>query len=171
MNGFLRFVALLNAAVWCGSSVFLVVGLPGLFSPELERLLTKPYVGFAAEAVLGRYFILYYCCGAVALLCLAANRIYSGKGSRLDFGLAGSLMGVGMLSGLWLQPRMHAWHYLKYWGGTPEIQERAGRLFGAWHGISQCVNLLVIAGLIVYLWRTSRPAETQRFGGLGKMRG
>jgi hypothetical protein len=51
MRGFLRFVRIVNAAIWCGASVFLIVGVPGLFSQPLEALLSKPYVGFAAEAV------------------------------------------------------------------------------------------------------------------------
>jgi hypothetical protein len=171
MNGFLRFVRIVNAAVWCGASVFLVVGLPGLFSPQLEGLLTKPYVGFAAEAVLRRYFILYYCCGAVALLCLAGEWVYSGKGSRLDLALLGSLMALGLAFGLGLQPRLHDWHYLKYFGRTAGQQAEAARLFGLWHGLSQMMNLFVIAALIFYLWRTSRPAESPRFGGFSKIRG
>ncbi len=67
MIGFLRFLGILNAAVWCGSAIFLVVGLPALFSPDLKKLLTDPGVGFAAEAIVGRFFKVQYCCGAIAL--------------------------------------------------------------------------------------------------------
>jgi hypothetical protein len=171
MTGFLRFVRILNVAVWCGASVFLVAGLPGLFSPQLEELLTKPYVGFAAEAVLRRYFILYYCCGALALLCLAGEWVYSGKGSRLDLSLLCALNAAGLVFGLALQPRLHLWHYLKYFGRTPEQQANAARLFALWHGLSQMMNLLVIMGLIFYLWRTTRPPESPRFSGFAKIRG
>jgi hypothetical protein len=171
MRGCLRFVRIVNAAVWCGAAVFLIVGLPGLFSPQLEALLSKPYVGFAAEAVVRRYFILYYFCGAVALLCLGGEWVYSGKGSRLDLALLTVLTGAGLVFGVALQPRMHVWHYLKYFGRTPEQQAQAARLFGLWHGLSQILNLFVILGLILYLWRTTRPAESPRFSGFAKIRG
>ncbi|HWD18287.1 MAG TPA: DUF4149 domain-containing protein [Verrucomicrobiae bacterium] len=171
MKGFLRFAGIVNAAVWCGASVFLLVGLPALFSPSLEALLTKPYVGFAAEAVFQRYFILYYCCGAVALLCLAGQWVYSGKGSRFDAVCAAGLTCVGLLMGLGLQPRMHVWHYYKYFGKTPEAQAHAAKMFGLWHGFSQSVNLLVIAGLVFYLWRTTRLPEAPRYGGFAKIKG
>ena len=58
MFGFLRFAGILNAAVWCGSSIFLIVGLPPLFSVEMKRLLGEPGVGFAAQTILARFFIL-----------------------------------------------------------------------------------------------------------------
>jgi hypothetical protein len=66
---------------------------------------------------------------------------------------------------------MHVWHYLKYFGRTAEQQAAAARLFGMWHGISQLLNLFVIAGLGFYLWRSTRPPEAPRFGGFSKMRG
>jgi hypothetical protein len=171
MSGFLRFARIVNAAIWCGASVFLIIGLPGLFSPQLEALLSKPYVGFAAEAVLRRYFILYYCCAAVALLCLAGEWVYAGKGSRLDLWLLSSLAALGLGGGLALQPRLHVWHYVKYFGGAAEQRAEAARLFGFWHGLSQLANLAVIVGLIFYLWRTTRPSESPRFGGFAKIRG
>jgi hypothetical protein len=171
MSGFLRFVRIVNAAIWCGASVFLVMGLPGLFSPELERLLSKPYVGFAAEALFQRYFLLYYCCAAVALLCAAAEWVYSARGSTVEVWLLGGLTVFGVAFGVVLQPRMHVWHYLEYFGRTAEQRAAAARLFGIWHGISQLLNLFVIAGLVFYLWRSSRPPELPRFGGFSKMRG
>jgi len=171
MSGFLRFVRIINAAVWCGASIFMLVGLPALFSPQVEALLTKPYVGFAAEAIFQRYFILYYCCGAVALVCVGAEWVYSGKESPFDFALVSSLTGIGLLIGLLLQPRMHDWHYFKYWGRTAEIREHAAKLFGIWHGISESVNLLIIVALIIYLWRTARPSEAPRFVAFNKIRG
>ena|ERR1700761_6285253 len=171
MSAFLRFVRIINAAIWCGASVFLVFGLPGIFSPEVERLLTKAYVGFAAEAVLRRYFILYYCCGFVGLLCVGLEWVYSGRGSELDAVLLSVLTILGLTLGLVLQPRMHEWHFYKYFGRTMEEQAHAARLFGIWHGISQLLNLFVIAGLVYYLWRCTRPPESPRFGSFAKIRG
>jgi hypothetical protein len=171
MTVFLRFVRVINVAIWCGASIFLVIGVPALFSADLERLLTKPYVGFAAEAVLHRYFDLYYFCGAVALVCLAVDWIYSGRGSIVDAWLIGILNVLGLAFGLLLQPRMHTWHILKYFGRTAEQQAEAARLFGIWHGISQLMNLAIIAALVFYFWRATRPPESPRFGGFSKMRG
>jgi len=52
----------------------------------------------------------------------------------------------------------------KYGASTqPEIREAANRSFRAWHGVSQVVNLLVVTGLAVYLWRAANPSDPTRF--------
>jgi hypothetical protein len=165
-------VGLLNAAVWCGSAIFLAIGLPALFSPELKRLLTAAGVGFAAEAIVSRYFILQYWCGGIALAHLLADRFYCGRQLwRLNFCLLVVVLSLGLAGGLWAQPKMRALHIAKYFSKTSEQQAKAGRAFGAWHTASEAVNLLVIGGLIWYLWRVSREEEAPRFVSFSKMRG
>src|SRR5208282_902701 len=110
---------MLNAAVWCGSSIFLVIGLPALFSPELKRLLTSAGVGFAAEAIVGRYFILQYWCGGIALAHLLAEWFYCGRPLwRLNLGLLLVILSLGLAGGLLAQPKMRALHVTKYFGKT-----------------------------------------------------
>jgi hypothetical protein len=165
-------VGLINAAVWCGSAVFMAIGLPALFSPELKRLLTMPGVGFAAESIVGRYFILQYWCGGIALAHLLAEWFFNGRPLwRLNLGLLIVVLSLGLAGGLWAQPKMRALHLTKYFGKTSEQQTQAARSFAVWHSASETANLLVIGGLVWYLWRVSRAQEPQRFASFGKIRG
>jgi hypothetical protein len=157
VTAFLRFVGLLNAAVWCGSAIFLVIGLPALFSPEMKRLLTAAGVGFAAESVLARFFILQYWCGGIAL----AHYL----------GLLVVILSLGLAGGLYAQPKMRALHITKYYARTSEQQTQAARAFAAWHTASEAVNLLIIAGLICYLWQVGRQSEQPRLLSFSKIRG
>jgi hypothetical protein len=158
-------VGILNAAVWCGSAVFLTIGLPALFSPDLKKLLTPPGVGFAAEAVVARFFLLQYWCGAIALAHLLAEWLYAGRPmKRLNLALVLVLLTVALAGGLWAQPKMQAWHAIKYFGKTAELQTQASQSFALWHGVSEMANLLVIGGLILYLWRVTLPPAVPRFG-------
>jgi len=170
--GVLRFVGILNAALWCGSAIFLIIGLPALFSPEMKRLLTVPYVGFPAEAVIARFFALQYWCGAIAVAHLLAEWLYCGRPARRwNLLLVAGLLAVSLTGGLWLQPKMKNWHYIKYFGKTAELQVQAGKSFALWHAASETVNLLVIGGLILHLWHVCRPPESPRFGSFNKIRG
>jgi len=165
-------VGLLNAAVWCGSAIFLAFGLPALFSPEMKRLLTPAGVGFAAESIVARYFILQYWCGGIALAHLLAELFYCGRPlRRLNLAVVVVVLSLALAGGLWVQPKMRALHVTEYFGATSEQQTRAARTFAAWHAASEAVNLLVIVGLVWYLWRVNREQEPDRFVSFSKMRG
>jgi hypothetical protein len=165
-------VGILNAAVWCGSAIFLTIGLPAVFSPALKTLLTPPGVGFAAEAVVARFFMLQYWCGAIALAHLLAEWVYGGRPvRRVNLALVLGLLALALAGGLWAQPKMNALHEVKYFGKKAEQQAEASKAFSQWHAAAESVNLLVIGGLIIYLWRVSGPPESPRFGGFSKIRG
>jgi hypothetical protein len=177
VTAFLRFLGVLNAAVWFGASVFLFIGLPAVFSDDLKKALGPigPVgVGWAAELIIARYFILSYCCGAVGLVHLALEWLYCGKPLlQRNLALLLALTGLALLGGLWLQPKLRELHYTMYFGATKTAQNQASDLFKAWHGASECGNLIVSAGLLLYLWRNSRAGETVRYGSLNldKIRG
>lgn len=172
MIGFLRFVGILNAAAWCGSAIFILAGLPAVFSPELKRLLTPAGTGFAAEAIIARYFAVQYVCGVIALAHLAAEWLYAGRPARrLDVGLVTVLLTLAVIGGAWAQPKMRDLHAVKYFGKTKAAQEEAAKTFALWHGISETVNLFVICGLVVYLTRVSASEDHARFGAFPKIRG
>jgi hypothetical protein len=165
-------MGILNAAVWCGSAIFLTIGLPAVFSPDLKVLLTAAGVGFAAEAIIDRFFLLQYWCGGIALAHLVAERVYCGRPvRRLNLILILGMLALALMGGLWAQPKMKALHGVKYFGKTVQQQAQAAKDFALWHGASQSVNLLVIAGLISYLWTVSNDSESARFGGFSKMLG
>ena len=129
-------------------------------------MLTAAGVGFVAQEVVARYFWVQYICGAIALLHLLAEWVYCGKPvRRFSVLLAASMLAIALAGGLWLQPKMRDWHKAKYFGATADLQAHAGQSFARWHAVSESVNLLVVAGLVIYLWRVSMVAETPRFGG------
>jgi len=165
-------VGILNAAVWCGSAVFLTMALPGIFSPELKNLLTAERVGFAAEALVARFFLLQYWCGAIALTHLLGEWLYCGRPARrFNLTLVLAMLAVALAGGLWAQPKMNKLHLVKYFGTVPEQRTEAGKTFAIWHAASETANLLVMGGLILYLWRVSGIPESPRFGGFNKIRG
>jgi hypothetical protein len=169
---FLRFLGILNAAVWCGSAIFMVAGLPAIFSDKLKTLLTVQGVGLAAEALVARFFVVQCVCGLIALGHLTAEWLYAGRPARrFNIILATALLWVGLIGSFWVQPKMEELHRIKYFGRSLAEREEAGKTFAVWHGISESVNLLVICGLVVYLWRVSSPDEPPRFGNFNKIRG
>ena len=168
--GLLRFVGILNAGVWLGAAIFFTFGV-GLapFSPEMKSLLgpnNSPYFsGAIAQILIARYFHFQLVCGVVAIVHLLAEWLYLGKhAGKLQVGLLVGLCSAALIGGYWLQPRLKALHATKYRLNTrPEIREAASRSFGAWHGVSQAVNLLLVAGLGAYLWRATNSSDPTRF--------
>jgi hypothetical protein len=156
---FLRFVGLINAAVWLGASIFFTfVAGPAFFSPEMQKLLTQAYAGAAAEIVIQRYFILHYCCGAIALAHIVAEWLLTGRPiDRLTAFIAMCAVVLSLIGGLWLQPQLRSLHRARYWGQGPEEREIAARTFRTWHGAAQVANLAMLGGLTVFFWRLTRP--------------
>lgn len=170
MIGLLRFVGILNAAVWFGSAIFFTFGT-GLvpFSQEMKSLLGQanyPYFsGAIAQLLIARYFRFQVACAMIAVVHLLAEWLYLGKHpQKLQMGLLIGLASTVLIGGYWLQPKMKALHAIKYGLNTrPEMREAANRSFRAWHGVSQVINLLMVGGLTVYLWRATNPSDPTRF--------
>ncbi len=170
MLSFLRFFGVTVAAVWFGSTVFFTLFAgPAFFTDEVKRLIPPPYNGAVAELVLGRYFILHHLCGLLALAHLGAEWMYSGKvPPRLTVWLVGGVLGLGLLGGLWLQPKLHQLQCVKYADhyrlpATTQQREAAARDFGMWHGVSQSMNILVFLSLWLHLARIIQPGDSLRF--------
>jgi len=175
VTAFLRFLGVLNTALWLGATVFLTIGLPGLFSDELRNELRSsigpamaPIVaGWAAQTIFARFFILQYCCGAVGLAHITLEWLYSGKPLlQRGLGLLVLLIGLALAGDLWMQPRLNELQHLKYYAPTQLARDQADHAFKGWHAAAECGNLAVIGGLLVHLWRTSRPGSQARYGKL-----
>jgi len=170
VTGFLRFVGILNAAVWLGTAVFFTFGTgPVPFSQQMKDLLGSnnyPYFsGAIAQVLIARYFYFQAGCALVAVVHLLAEWLYLGKSlQRLQSGLVVGLAAAALLGGWWLQPRLRALHAIQYGvNAQPEMREAAARSFKAWHGVAEVVNLLVIGGVAVYLWRAANPSDQTRY--------
>jgi hypothetical protein len=171
----LRFVGTMNAAVWLGSAVFVTVGLPVVFSPEVGRYIQRPFVGIVAETILARYSVVQYWCAGIALLHLACEYfMLARRPRRFVVWILLVLSSFALLSGLWVQPKMQHLHNTKYWGKLPADREEADKSFRSLHGGSQAANLLVIVGLVIYVWNvTEKPNSIEgrpRFSALSKFR-
>ncbi len=176
MTGTLRFVGILNAAVWFGASLFFTIAVgPAIFSKEMLALfgaaqsetLARYYAGSVAQVVIERFFVLQHWCGAIGLLCLLAEWVLTGRPlQRATLLLVLALFCVGLAGGFWLQPRLHQWHRAMYGLNGPTTQtqiDQAHRSFVIWHGVSQAANGIVLIGLGVLLWRVSQPVGMTRF--------
>lgn len=166
MIGFLRFVGVANAAVWFGASIFFTFGIaPAFFSERMISLLTRPYAGAAAQIIIERYFILHLVCGVIALTHLVAEWLYMGKPlQRLTLWLLLGICALGLAGGVIIQPKLQGFHRTMYSAGTtPPQREQAHHSFSRWHGVSQVLNLFLMMGVAVYLWRVSTPGSGYRY--------
>ena len=161
MISFLRFLGVANAAVWFGAAVFatLFAG-PAFFSDRMIHALAdqRYYAGAAAQVFLGRYFLLHYICGGLAVVHLLAEWLYLGRRlTRFTLGLLAIIAALALFGGVWMQPQLHGLHQTMYRGATAEERDTAAKSFRAWHGASQAANLFVTFGLLVYFWRLTHP--------------
>jgi hypothetical protein len=99
--------------------------------------------------------------------------LYFGKSpEKLWLGLLIALVSVTLVGDYWLQPKLKELHTIRYKAeARPDVREAAAQTFRAWHSVSQVVNLLMIGGLGLYLWRVANPPDSTRFLAAGKFRG
>ncbi len=165
MQSALRFIAVLNAALWLGGTVFFTFcAAPAIFSPAMSAMLPDAYRARVAELVIARLFGLQQICGGVALALWLVDYIRAGRLTRrLTLGVVGSLFALSLIGGYWLQPKMHQLEVIRYSKiATAEQRAQATSSFRAWHGFSQVLNVFALAGLVFYFWQMSRPPESPR---------
>lgn len=177
----IRFIGIINAAIWLGAAVFLTFGAaPAFFSGEVKSLGLHPFwTGSMAQLVLTRYFYLQYICGAIAMAHLLAEWVYLGRRlHRLTLTLMLGLLFIAFAGGLWMQPKLKRLNQVKYSmsdsykpAAIPAEQRVAAeKSFRVWHGVSATMNLISLAGLVVYFWRVIHPSDNLRFIGTPKFR-
>ena len=169
----LRFVGVLNAAVWVGATIFFTfVAAPAFFSPEMMTLLGRAYSGAAAQIVVKRYFVFHLVCGSIALVHLILEWLYSGRPlHRWVLYLLLGILGAALLGELALTPKMKSLHFVMYARGmTPAQQAQARSTFGWLHGMSSVGNLAVLAGLLAHFWQVNNPNVPVRIFGAAKFR-
>jgi energy-coupling factor transporter transmembrane protein EcfT len=177
--GFLRFLGILNVGVWLGAAIFFTFGAgPAIFSQDVQQALQgvkNPQYssGIIAQIIIARYFRLQMICCCVALIHVLAEWLYCGRAPRRFWlGLLIALILAGLVGDFWLQPKLKKLHTIKYSAAeSQQTREAAGQSFGAWHGVSQSVNLLMLIGLATYLWRLTNPPEEGRFHSSGRLIG
>jgi hypothetical protein len=164
----------LNVAVWLGTIFFLIFGAePALFSTETQGLLQKshPYLAGLIVQVLRRHsFYLSVVCGCGALVLLAAERLYLGRPARKSsLTLLVTLLILVLWNGWWLQPRLKENHVTRLTGSNPAQRQAAQHFYGTWETVAYGIDLVLIAGLTVYLWFVAHPPDSTRFLSAGKI--
>lgn len=167
MITFLRCLGILNAAVWFGGAVFFTVAVaPGVFSPELERLLGpkyyRPYAGIIIEAILYRAFFLQLVCSVLALFHVLGERLYFGRTpGGLRLWLLAALIALTLTGGFIIQPRIKKLHEIKYSTQTVSEQRRqeASQSLDTWHRAAVGVNCFILVGLAVYVCRVGQRPD------------
>lgn len=166
MQSALRFAAILNAAVWLGATVFFTVGAaPAIFSEAMASFLPAPYRARVAELVIGRLIVVQQVCGLVALGLLVVDFIRAGRVTRrVALGVVSGLFVASLLAGFVFAPQMHSLQQVRYSArSTPAERAGAERTFGVLHGLSQALNVFVLAGLVFHLWQVTRLPEAPRW--------
>ena len=178
MNRLLRFLGLLNAAIWLGAVVFCTMGaLPALHSQVVVDVLGARYheylSGAISQAVSTRVFYWQIGCAIFAWLYLLAEWLYLGRmPARLWAALHIALLTVGLITGLWLCPKLASLHRSQHpQAARTEAREAAQRSFRLWDGVFQAVNVLMFAGVAVYFWRLTSADDAPRFVSPMKFRG
>lgn len=172
--GFLRFVGLINAAAWFGATVFFTFGAaPVTASSGMLELLSArnfPYFSVSIEQLLAtRFFHWYIGCSIVALLHVLAEWLYLGKYPRSGWlGLLLSLCVGGLVQVYGIQPRLKTAHRVEF--TQPALREPAERSFRAWHVASTVLDVCLVCGLLVYVWRVAHPEDLTRFVSAPKFR-
>lgn len=196
----LRFIGVLNAAVWFGATVFFLLGVtPASYSADLKLLLKGNFDCYSTIIDVfnwERFIPLQIWCGSVALLHQLAEWLYLGRRfQRLTTWLVLGLLGAVLIDGFWLQPRLQALHQVKYSyrktaqgyeavtsytneqrvKATVSLQrwERVGRVLslGLHPGkLSLGANWPALVALALLLWRIANPADMPRFAPPSKFR-
>jgi hypothetical protein len=166
-------VGVVNASVWVGAAVFFTFFAgPSFFSEEMKAFLPPPYNGAAAQVVIGRFFLLQNCCGALALVHLTTEWLYTGRPfNRILLWVLSVMFALSLLGSLALLPHMKKLHLIKYdTKSSQQEREEAAKSFGRWHGASQIGNLLVLGGVFFYLWQVTKPGALPVYGAWNKFR-
>jgi hypothetical protein len=174
---FLRFLGLMNAAVWLGAAVFFTFSAePAILSADMKNLIGTnnfPYFSVAIGDIIARRFF-HVCtfCSMIALLYLIAEWLYFGKyPSKRWLVFVFSLILLGFLRGYWLQPTLRGLHDLQHARQTrAEERETAVRAFNTWSFIAKSFDVALVGGLAFYLWRVGNPADSTRFIAASKFR-
>lgn len=172
MIGFLRIVGVMNAAVWFGAAIFFNFLIAPLFSsPEALSVLSWKLSGWLAQGALERYFQLNLWCAGIGLLHLVAECVYLGRPlSRLHLFLLAGLLCLTLAGSYGLQPQLQKLHIARYHQrSSPQEIQQATRGYGAWNGVTQFLNYLALAGILVYFWQVSGLNSAARSG--NKFRG
>src|SRR5215207_11373083 len=100
----------MNAAIWFGGAVFLLVAAGAFFSVQIQSTpLGKFWPGLMVQFVFERFFYLQCICATLAIAHQLAEWVYLGRNlQRWVMGLLAALLLTGLVDGLILAPRLRS---------------------------------------------------------------
>jgi len=168
--GFLRFIGVMNAAVWLGTAIFFTFGAgPACLSTDLKTALGlaagDSYPPGAIEAIMmARYYHLSLACAVIALLHLLTEWLYMGRpGRKFSFGLLAGLFILTFIGSNLLQPQLHDLNRKRFSPTQPAAHESSAKSMRIVSDFAMAFNVLIIGGLVIYVWRVANPSDTLRF--------
>ncbi|HEY2083083.1 MAG TPA: DUF4149 domain-containing protein [Verrucomicrobiae bacterium] len=159
----------MNAAVWLGTAIYFTFGAePACFSADMHAALGVPgdsyFPGAVASVVMSRYYHIALACGVIALLHVLAGWLYMGRPSRkFSFGLVAGLFLLTLIGSNAIQPALTRLNRKHYTAAQPADRESAAKSFHLLNATSVVFDILIIGGLILYVWRLGSPSDTLRF--------
>ena len=112
-------------------------------------------------------------CAIIAVLHQTARWLYLGRPSRkTSFGLVAVLFVMVLINGNAVQPQLRKFHNASYAANAQAAgRDKAAKSFRTWRAINTSINLLMIGGVLVHLWRVANPSDSLRFISSVKFRG
>ena len=169
----LRFIGVMNAAIWFGSAVFILIAAQVFFSEDVRSTpLGRFWPGVMVSFVFQRFFLVQCVCGIIAIAHQLAEWVYLGRGmQRWLLALLGVLLLVGLIEGLAIQPRIRAMNLTRHSLNekyaphrfTPAEIARAQAGFTTWHRVSFIIGITATVALGVFFWKIVNPGDNARF--------
>lgn len=163
-------MGMLNAAIWLGAAVFCTLAVvPVVNSQKVQALLGQTYFPYLSGAIslvlVAKLFHWQIFFAVMAWVHLVLEWLYLGRTPRrLWVALLTALFSLGLMGGLWLNPKLTRLHRTQHATNVrPEDRELARKPFRLWEGVFQAVNVVLIGGVAVYFWRLTRIEDAPRF--------
>ncbi len=175
----LRFIGVMNAAVWFGAAIFFVFGISPAFSTPAIKQLLQGDIYPAAVSILAseRFYSFHYWCGSIAIIHQLAEWVYLSRPlQRVTMGVLIGTFILALFGGLWVQPKLLKNHQTAYFRSpspiSPEDRRNAEKTYFTWRKTSDIITYLMVAGLAVFSWRVfySGNTTTTRFAPTNKFR-
>ncbi len=176
----------MNAAVWLGAVVvYAALIFPAMLSPEMldvfggaRNPMAPAYRGLALEIVAGKFYWVHFICSGVMAFHLLMEWLFTGKAIRtMMLYLAAATIVFGLANGLLLHLKMKELHRIHYKYIPPpvtkehvETKAKAATMHDTLQTATEVMHWLMVAGLLVYTWKTASPGEQPRFSSTRKFK-
>lgn len=173
MISFLRFVGVMNAAVWLGGTVFHLFAVAPFFgSSAVHWLLGELHAGGTGLMLWHRFYGLQYLCIGIAWLHLLAEWVYLGRSVSKFNGWALSIgLSLTLTSHAEMSQGVEKAHWKRQNSNVSVVdRERALRVYPLWKGVWIATNAALGLTILAFSWKTLTANQGPRFMTQGRFR-